>query len=124
MDTIMAPPATHQETSPPPLDLQLRAEARSLVEAIDGRGICSGSHDNRWFAQGMTRRKARILCGPCPVPFECLRLAVLEEALAIHAFGGSVHDLHGARGGVTGRDRSQPVKELVERLKADASHRR
>lgn len=123
----MAPPATttnHDDAPHPPLDLQLRAEARSLAETIDEHGICVGSNDNRWFAQGMTRRRARLLCAPCPVRPACLRLAVIEEALSINVHGGSVHDLHGARGGVTGPARTKPVKELVDHLKADKTRRK
>ncbi|MEU6789979.1 WhiB family transcriptional regulator [Nonomuraea angiospora] len=127
MSTVMAPPAmttNHDDAPLPPLDLRLRAEARGLVEKIDERGVCVGSNDNRWFARGMTRRRARLLCDPCPVREDCLRLAVIEEALSIHVHGGSVHDLCGARGGVTGPARSKPVKELVDQLKADKPRRK
>ncbi|MEV1167321.1 WhiB family transcriptional regulator [Nonomuraea sp. NPDC049784] len=127
MSTIMAPPATttnHNDAPLPPLDLQLRAEAHSLVEKIDEHGICVGTNDNRWFAQGMTRRRARLLCAPCTVRPACLRLAIIEEALSIHVHGGSIHELCGARGGETGSARTAPVKELVDQLKAEKPRRK
>ncbi|WP_431928467.1 WhiB family transcriptional regulator [Nonomuraea jabiensis] len=127
MSTIMAPSATttnHNNVPLPPLDVRLRAEARGLVEKIDEHGVCVGSNDNRWFAQGMSRRRAGLLCAPCTVRPDCLRLAVIEEALSIDLHGGSVHDLCGARGGVTGPARSKPVKELVDQLKADKPRRK
>ncbi|MER7363248.1 hypothetical protein [Nonomuraea wenchangensis] len=111
-------------TLAPPLEHRLCTEVRSLTERVNESGICAGSHDDRWVAQGLTRRKARLLCEPCTVRDECLRVTVIEEALSIYVYGGSVHSLHGARGGVLGSERSKQVKALVEALKADAIKRK
>lgn len=107
-----------------PLDHQLCAEVRSLADKVNESGFCAGSHDDRWVAQGLTRRKARLLCEPCTVRDECLRMTVVEEALSIYVYGGSIHNLHGARGGVLGSDRAKQVKALVEALRADMARRK
>ncbi|WP_336214875.1 hypothetical protein [Nonomuraea sp. LPB2021202275-12-8] len=130
MSTIMkpAPKAADRETakppSPPPLEHRLCAEVRTLAEKVNAGGICVGSYDDRWVQQGLTRRRARLLCEPCAVRDGCLRMTVIEEALSIHVHGGSIHSLHGARGGVLGSARTEPVKELVEALKADTAGRK
>ncbi|MEV6154886.1 hypothetical protein AB0L53_31555 [Nonomuraea sp. NPDC052129] len=129
MSTIMtpAPKTADQEIAkppPPPLEHQLCVEVRTLAEKVNEGGVCVGSHDDRWVQQGLTRRKARLLCEPCDVRDDCLRMTVIEEALSIHVYGGSIHNLHGARGGVLGSGRTEPVKELVEALKADAAKRK
>ncbi|TMR99485.1 hypothetical protein [Nonomuraea basaltis] len=127
MSTTMTPCDTTADretvkppTPPPPLEHQLRAEVRTLAEKVNEGGICVGSQDNRWVEQGLTRRKARLLCEPCELRTDCLRMTIIEEALSLYVYGGSIHSLHGARGGLLGSARAKPVKELVEAIKADA----
>ncbi|MEV0313497.1 hypothetical protein [Nonomuraea fuscirosea] len=128
MSTILTPSDTNAgreyATSAPPLEHRLCAEVRSLAEKVNERGVCAGSHDDRWVAQGLTRRKARLLCEPCMVRGDCLRMTVIEEALSIYVYGGSIHNLHGARGGLLGSERACQVKALVEALKADKARRK
>ncbi|TDD15058.1 hypothetical protein [Nonomuraea diastatica] len=128
MSTILTSSDTNagreRVTSAPPLEHRLCAEVRSLAEKVNEGGFCASSHDDRWVAQGLTRRRARLLCEPCTVRDGCLRMTVIEEALSIYVYGGSVHSLHGARGGLLGSERACQVKALVEELKADEVRRK
>ncbi|SDL76504.1 hypothetical protein SAMN05421874_128141 [Nonomuraea maritima] len=116
---------TDKRTAPrPPLEHLLRAEVRSLADKVGEDGICSRSAGDAWTAQGLTQRRARLLCKPCRARGACLRLAVLEEALAIDTHGGSIHDLHGARGGLTGPARAPEVKQVLADIRGDRAQRK
>ncbi|GAB2918908.1 WhiB family transcriptional regulator [Nonomuraea fastidiosa] len=114
---------TASKTPTSPLEHRLQAEVRSLNATVAEHGICPRANPAAWFAAGLTRRRARLLCQPCPVRTACLRAAVIEEALVIRTVGGSVHSLHGARGGLTGPARAPLVKEVLDAIADDEASR-